>query len=547
VAALQYTAATDTNRDPRLLRRAAEVTANCLQPSLTHLVATRWIEAESQSVDAHRAAGHALLDLDQTDAAAAEYDAVVTASPRGVEAELAALELELAADDNAYGARRVADRLVKAFPGSAAALRMQAFAAMRADDPASAVTAFEAALAAFDAHPPSPAPAPAPERAAAPGPPTEGDNTASTGSSPAADNSVTTARRELTEGLWRARILAGDSEAPLAAAKAASEGQGTAESRLTYALLLLAARDDAAAEAQLKMLTDNPDARPVALRLLGLIDFQDGRLNDAGVRFMELVNTGRFLDDAVYYLGLIAERHHDFERALGLYAQVQSGDDVVPALLRAAAILEAHGAAPAGEELLARLIEEEPSRAPEIVVAHARMVADAEQQPKALALLKRAELDYPDSTELPYALASMADDGGQTTDAIDILKKVAVLRPSDPAALNAYGYTLADHNLRLREARQLIERAYLAAPKSPAFLDSLGWVLFRQGHAAEALPYLDAAYSNEHDGDIAAHLGEVLWHLERREDAERIWSTALSLDADNRLLKATLQRLHPAK
>jgi hypothetical protein len=148
VAALEYTAATESNRDPRLLRRAAEVTANCLQPSLTDLVATRWIAAESQSVDAHRAAAHALLDLDHVAASAAEYRAVVNISAKGAAAELAALETEFAADDNVYGARRVADQLAKAFPTSSAARRLQAFAALRADDPASAVTAFEAALAA---------------------------------------------------------------------------------------------------------------------------------------------------------------------------------------------------------------------------------------------------------------------------------------------------------------------------------------------------------------------------------------------------------------
>lgn len=527
VAALQYTAATENNHDPRLLRRAAEVTAQCLQPSLTTQVAGRWIAIDGASADAHRAAARALLDLDRIDAAAAQYDVVVSSSPRGVEAELAALEAEFTGDDNVYGARQVADRLTKAFPSSAAALRLQAFATLRADDPAAAVPVFAAALAAFDAQPPVPAPA--------------------AGSAAAPEDAVAAARQELTEGWWRARILAGDKAGPLAEAQSSLKAQDSAQGRLDYALLQLAAQEETEAEAELTALTENPQARPVALRLLGLLNYQHGRLNDAAGRFAELVNTGRFLDDAVYYLGLIAERHHDFERALELYSQVQNGDDALPALLRAAAILEAHGAAPAGEDLFARLVEEEPSHAPEIIVAHARLYAEAEQRPKAVVLLQRAELDYPDSTELPYALASIADDDGQTRTAIDVLKKVLALRPSDPAALNAYGYTLADHNLHLREARKLIERAYLAAPKSPAILDSLGWVLFRQGHGVEALPYLDAAYADDHDGDIAAHLGEVLWRLDRRADAERIWSQAISLDADNRLLKTTLQRLHRSK
>ena len=95
-------------------------------------------------------------------------------------------------------------------------------------------------------------------------------------------------------------------------------------------------------------------------------------------------------------------------------------------------------------------------------------------------------------------------------------------------------------------ARRLIEQAYAAAPKNAAILDSLGWVLFRQGHGEQALPYLNEAYADEHDGDIAAHLGEVLWRLGRRSDAERIWSEASRADSDNPLLKSTQLRLRPA-
>jgi thioredoxin-like negative regulator of GroEL len=69
-------------------------------------------------------------------------------------------------------------------------------------------------------------------------------------------------------------------------------------------------------------------------------------------------------------------------------------------------------------------------------------------------------------------------------------------------------------------------------------------VLFRQGHVAEAEPYLRAAYLDDRGGDIAAHLGEVLWRLGKPADAERIWSEAGAIDTDNRLLKATRARLH---
>lgn len=519
-AALEYAAAAGTTTDVSLLRRAAEVSADCLQPTLTAGVAARWLDVDPAAVDAHRAAGKAALELHKIEQSAAHYRVVLKSSPRGTDGEFAVLETELSGAGNLFGARQLADLLAGYFPASPAALRMQAFAALRADDPAAAARTFQAALA------------------AAGGPPAA----SSPGQSSHADEEA--ARRELTQGLWRARILAGDPAEPLAQARDLLDRVDTVENRLDYALLLLAAQQTSAARAQLSMLTHDPDSGPLALRLLGLVDYQDGRLDEASARFAELITTGKYLDDALFYLGMIAERHQDLERALRLYAEVQTGDNAVPALLRAAAILKTHGAAPAADELLDRLVAEAPQRAPEILVARARIDAESGDLTKAIAVLARAEAEYPDSVELRYAKASLSEEHGQVAAALRELKIVAALRPTDPAALNAYGYTLADNRRQLPVARRLIERAHAAAPKNASILDSLGWVLFRQGYSEQALSYLNAAYADDRDGDVAAHLGEVLWQLGRRPDAERIWSDANKAGSDNHLVNATRVRLH---
>ena len=525
VAALEYAAAAATTADVDLLRRAAEVSAECLQPTLAAGVAARWLDVDPGAVEAHRAAGKAALELHKIEQSAAHYRFVLKSSPRGTDGEFAALETELSGAGNLFGARQLADLLAGYFPASPAALRMQAFAALRADDPAAAVHTFEAALAAADKPPDASSPG-----ASSPDEPASADGEA--------------ARRELTQGLWRARILAGDPAEPLAQAKDLVDRVDTVENRLDYALLLLAAQQTSAARAQLAMLTHDAGSGPLALRLLGLVDYQDGSLDEASARFAELVTTGKFLDDALFYLGMIAERHQDLERALRLYAEVQNGDNAVPALLRAATILRTHGAAPAADELLDHLVEEAPQRAPEILAARARIDAETGDLPNAIAVLTRAEAEYPDSVELRYAKASLSEEHGKVADALRELKVVAALRPTDPAALNAYGYTLADNHRQLPAARRLIERAHAAAPKNASILDSLGWVLFRQGHGEEALPYLSAAYADDHDGDVAAHLGEVLWQLGRRPEAERIWSEANKPGSDNHLIDATRGRLH---
>jgi tetratricopeptide (TPR) repeat protein len=514
VAALQYAAAAANETDVSLIERAAQVAAESLQPSVAEKVAARWSLIDPKSVAAQRAAAQAALELYKIDQATTHYTVVLHSSPSAADAEFAALETYLAGNDNIYGARQLADRLAAGFPASAAALRVQGFTALRADDPAAAVRSFTAVLA-------LPAAAPA-------------------------DKADQDARRELRQTLERARIMAGDVEAPLAQAQEKVERDNTPVNRLDYALLLMTAQRDSAAAQQLEILTQNAEYSPVALRLLGLIEFQEGHFDAATAKFAELLRANRYLDDAFYYLGLIADRRNDPEHALRLFAEVQSGDNTVPALLRAATILHGHGAPAAAEELLDRLIEDEPQRAPEILAARARIYADAGDLPRAVAVLEHGVSDYPDSVDLRYATATIYEEQGRVPAALQELTSLLKARPDDPAAMNALGYTLADHSKELPRARRLIERAYAAAPKNAAILDSLGWVLFRQGHSEEAESYLRAAYADDRGGDIAAHLGEVLWQLGKSADAERIWSEAGVLDADNHLLAATRKRLHAA-
>ncbi|HXA36351.1 MAG TPA: tetratricopeptide repeat protein [Steroidobacteraceae bacterium] len=513
LAALQYAAAAANETDVGLLERAAQVAADSLQPTLAAKVAARWTLVDPKSVNAQRAAAQAALALYHIDQAATHYSIVLTYSPLGTDAEFAALETYLAASDNIFGSRQLADRLASLFPASAAALRVQGFAALRADDPAAAVQSFKAALAlpAASAH-----------------------------------ESEEATRRELQQTLARARILAGDTDSPLAQAQDKLESDNTPANRLDYALLLMTAQRDSAATQQLEVLAQNSEYGPVALRLMGLIEFQEGHLDAATAKFAELLRAEKYLDDAFYYLALIADRHNDIEHALRLYAQVQSGENTVPALLRATAILQAHGAAAAADELLDRLLEDEPQRAPEILTARARMYADGGDFGRANVFLERGVKEYPDNADLRYAEAAIYEEQGRTGDALRELKQLLKARPTDPAAMNALGYTMADHSLDLTRARELIETAHAAAPKNAAILDSLGWVLYRQGHPADAETYLRAAYADDRGGDIAAHLGEVLWQLGSHAEAERIWSEAGAVDADNRLLKATRQRFHAA-
>jgi len=124
-----------------------------------------------------------------------------------------------------------------------------------------------------------------------------------------------------------------------------------------------------------------------------------------------------------------------------------------------------------------------------------------------------------------------------------LLRKVIELKPDHQHAYNALGYSLAERNVRLPEARTLIKKALELSPGEPSITDSLGWVEYRLGNHDEAVRLLRDAYRSQPDAEIAAHLGEVLWVSGQIEEAKRIWREARGRDAANDVLRETLARL----
>ena len=115
--------------------------------------------------------------------------------------------------------------------------------------------------------------------------------------------------------------------------------------------------------------------------------------------------------------------------------------------------------------------------------------------------------------------------------------------PDHADALNALGYTLADRNERLDEAFAYVARALKLRPDSPAILDSMGWVLYRQGDLVQAAGYLRRALELNQDDEIAAHLGEVLWVSGQRADARAVWREALTHKPDSDKIRSAIERL----
>ena len=151
----------------------------------------------------------------------------------------------------------------------------------------------------------------------------------------------------------------------------------------------------------------------------------------------------------------------------------------------------------------------------------------------------------PKDQGLLYTYAMSAEKSGHLDVMEKTLREILRKNPNDVNSLNALGYSLADRNQKLPEAFKLISKAHQLSPKDGFILDSLGWVNFRMGKNELALEQLQQAFNMKPEADIAAHIGEVLWVMNRPIEAEDMWRKGQQLDANNPTLKETLKRLKP--
>jgi tetratricopeptide (TPR) repeat protein len=315
--------------------------------------------------------------------------------------------------------------------------------------------------------------------------------------------------------------------------------------RLERGILLLSADRIAEARMLLEAVVEEQPGNAAALRALGYLEYFAGDLGDARRSFLALLATGLFMDDAMFYLGSIAEREGDIEEAARMYSRVSAGDHLVTAQVRLALLMYRLGQPAMAIEHLEEFARLNPETDVEVSSATAELWMRMEEPEKALEVYDRLLERNPDSVDALYARSLLYERLDRVDDAIRDMEAVLARRPDDPTALNGLGYTLADRTDRYEEAYELIERAYAQAPDSPAVIDSMGWVMFRLGRYEEAEAHLRRAWELQRDPEIAAHLGEVLWTTGRIDEARDIWTDAIVDFPDDPALRETMGRLDP--
>jgi len=220
--------------------------------------------------------------------------------------------------------------------------------------------------------------------------------------------------------------------------------------------------------------------------------------------------------------------------AIATLASVAPSDPLAPiVVLRRASLLDSMGQEAEADRMLKALAEQHPDR-PEPLVQIADNLRRRGRFAEAVAVYDRAvaRIGTPTRANWPlfYERGVALERAGEWPKAEADFEYALQLAPDQPNVLNYLGYAWVDQGRNVDRARQMIERAVEQRPNDGAFIDSLGWVLLRQGDTAGALKDLERAVELQpEDSVINAHYGDVLDAVGRRREAIFQWRRALNL------------------
>jgi tetratricopeptide (TPR) repeat protein len=316
------------------------------------------------------------------------------------------------------------------------------------------------------------------------------------------------------------------------------------EVRLAYAKLLVNEKQfDAARKEFDKLIQANPNNAEVHVAI-GLLSVQLEDASRAENHFKQALELNYKDPDQLYfYLGQIAEQTQQFEDAQRWYDTISPESRFhFDTQLKSAVMQARQGQLDAARQRLQALTNLSPEQQAAAIQTEAGLLSQAGRHKEAFDLLQQAVETLPNSADLIYDYAMVAERVQRFDIMEQQLRKLIQLKPDFAQAYNALGYTLADRNERLDEAQALIEKALSLTPDDHFILDSMGWVHYRLGRLDQALDFIRRAYEVRSDPEIAAHLGEVLWQQGHKSEALSTWENALHDFPTNEVLVNTSKK-----
>ena len=327
--------------------------------------------------------------------------------------------------------------------------------------------------------------------------------------------------------------------------QATTQFPDNAEIHMLYAKLLAMQQDYPKAIVHFQRVTElDPDNSDAGFAL-AIMHSAHGDYDLARDGLLALAKKPQNRQRAYLQLGQLAAENKLYDEALSWLDQVESGALGYDAQIFASEILLEQKQVDDALDRLRKLRNQYPQQSTEIALREADIYSQNKQPDNAIEVLDSAIETNPKEKQLLYMRSLLADQVGQYDLAESDLQAVLAIEPDNVNALNALGYILCNRTGRLQDAEKYLERAINLKPDDPAIMDSIGWLRFRQGNFNAALKYLEPAYQQKNDVEIGAHLAEVYWTLDQKNDAKKVLQEVWTKDSTHDSL-LQMQKRFPA-
>jgi len=144
----------------------------------------------------------------------------------------------------------------------------------------------------------------------------------------------------------------------------------------------------------------------------------------------------------------------------------------------------------------------------------------------------------PDSKNVLHSMAILYDEIDQFDKSDSIYIKLISIDNKDAQAFNNYAYSLVEREMQLKKALDLASKAIELEPNNSSYLDTIGWIYFKQKNFKKAQYYIQKSLDlNKANAVVLEHLGDVMIKVDRLSEAKDLYRRALLLDKSNQRLK----------
>ena len=314
--------------------------------------------------------------------------------------------------------------------------------------------------------------------------------------------------------------------------------------RLEYAKTLTNVKNYDVAKKQFLKLVNSSLASPEISLTVALLSIELNDSDLAETYLNQALERGYENPPQIFiYLAKIFYERDKFKDAISYLDKIRAGEFFLESKLLAAQFIadkESIDSAIDSLDAYPNLMEEERLQ---ILQFKTSLLYNNDRKTESLDLMKKEEVNFKNSPKFKFDYAMLSDKLGNTILSEQLLKEAIKLKPDYALAYNALGYSYADRDVNLEDAKKYIEIALSIQPRNHYILDSMGWVYFKLGDLNLAHQFIKKAFAIADDPEIAAHFGEVLWKQGNKEEAKNILRNSLEKYPNNKIISETQNRL----